>query len=83
MNSVLVEQAIEAERELYVGITIDASAKGPLIMASESGGMDIEEVAQKSPQKIFKLIIDPSEGISPYQSKELANRLNLRKEKSF
>jgi succinyl-CoA synthetase beta subunit len=80
VTAVLVEEAIEIERELYLGIVIDGVAGVPVIMASEAGGMDIEEVARTTPEKILKAYIDPAIGARPYVARELAYGLNLTKE---
>ncbi|MEE8470490.1 MAG: ADP-forming succinate--CoA ligase subunit beta [Dehalococcoidia bacterium] len=75
--AVLVEEAIEIERELYLGIVIDAVAGMPVIMASEAGGMDIEEVATTTPQKILKAYVDHGLGVHSYRARKLAFGLNL------
>jgi len=80
INSVLVEEAVEVERELYLGVVVDSTAGMPVIMASEAGGMEIEEIAQRSPEKILKSYIDPARGFSPYQARELAFGMNLKGE---
>ena len=77
VDKVLVEEAAPIERELYLSIIID-SAKGiPAIMASEAGGMDIEEVAAKTPEKILKAYVDPITGFQPFMGRRLAYGLNL------
>jgi len=80
VNAVLVEEAVGAERELYLGILIDTSEKIPLMIASEAGGMEIEEVAAKSPEKILKQHIDPVTGLLSYQARNLAYGMNLPQE---
>lgn len=77
VTAVLVEEAIGIEHELYLGIVIDGAAGRPVIMASEAGGMEIEEVARTSPQKILKAHIDIALGVRPYQARGLAFDLNL------
>ena len=74
IRSVLVEEALEVERELYVGMVIDGSAGGVVVMASEAGGMDIEEVAEQTPEKIVRIAIDPVLGLLPYQARSLQGR---------
>ena len=80
VNTVLVAEAADIEKELYLGIVIDGVAGLPVIMASESGGMDIEEVASKSPEKILKAYVYPGLGVRPYLARQLAFDLNLNKE---
>ncbi len=80
VNVVLVEEAVEAERELYLSVLIDTSEKVPLMIASEAGGMEIEEVAAESPERILKQHIDPATGLLPYQSRNLAYGMNLAPE---
>ena len=80
VNAVLVAEAADIEKELYLGIVIDGVAGLPVIMASESGGMDIEEVASKSPEKILKAYVYPGLGVRPYLARQLAFNLNLNKE---
>ena len=77
VRSVLVEEIIEVERELYVGMVIDGAALGTVVMASESGGMDIEEVAEQTPERILRAPVDPMLGFVPYQGRALAYGLNL------
>jgi succinyl-CoA synthetase beta subunit len=77
VSAVLVEEAIHIERELYLGVVIDNTAGMVVIMASEAGGMDIEEIAATSPDKILKAHIDPALGIHPYRARRLAFDLNL------
>ena len=80
VNAVLVAEAADIEKELYLGIVIDGVAGLPVIMASESGGMDIEEVASTSPEKILKAYVYPGLGVRPYLARQLAFDLNLNKE---
>ena len=80
VNAVLVAEAADIEKELYLGIVIDGVAGLPVIMASESGGMDIEEVASNSPEKILKAYVYPGLGVRPYLARQLAFDLNLNKE---
>ena len=79
VRKVLVEEAMKITKELYLGIIIDRSCGRPVIMASEAGGMEIEEVAAQSPEKILKEFIDPALGIQPFQARKLAFGLNLDK----
>ena len=77
IGKVLVEKAAPEGKELYVGIVIDGSAGVPVIMASEAGGMEIEEVAAATPEKILKEGVDPTIGLQPFQGRRLAYGLGL------
>ncbi len=77
VNSVLVEEAIEIERELYLSVAIDGSAAMPVIIASQEGGMDIEEVASERPEAILREYIDPAAGFQGFQARALAFGLAL------
>jgi len=77
VNRVLVEQATDIKTEIYLGITIDRSRRVPVIMASPAGGMEIEQIAVDSPEKIFKEWILPEIGLRPFQSYRLALKLGL------
>ncbi len=82
---VYIEQACEIKKEFYLGIVLDRSRGKFVMMASTEGGMDIEKVAEETPEKICKIIIDPSEGIKDYQIRQLGFNLLIPKEafKSF
>jgi len=80
VDKVLVEDEGAIARELYLGIVIDSRKGLPVIMASEAGGMDIEEVAAKTPEKILKEYIDPMIGFQPFLGRRLAFGLNLEAE---
>ena len=77
VRSVLVEEVIDVERELYLGMVIDGAALGAVVMASEAGGMDIEDVAEQTPERILRESVDPMLGLLPYQGRALAYGLNL------
>jgi succinyl-CoA synthetase beta subunit len=77
ISRVLVEEASEISRELYVSVLVDSTTKLPLMMASEAGGMEIEEVVQAAPEKILKVSIDPAIGFQPFQGRKLAYGMNL------
>ncbi|MFQ5876030.1 MAG: ADP-forming succinate--CoA ligase subunit beta [Dehalococcoidia bacterium] len=77
VDTVLVERAANAQRELYVGIVIDGSAQMPVVMASEAGGMEIEEVAAATPEKIVREYVDPVIGLQPFQGRRLADGMGL------
>ncbi len=80
VGKVLVEEAAEVTKELYLGLTIDRAFRGPAMIASEAGGMEIEEVAAREPEKIHKEAIDPLVGFQPFQGRRLAYALNLEPE---
>jgi succinyl-CoA synthetase beta subunit len=77
VGKVLVEEASDVARELYLSILVDGTSRLPVMMASEAGGMEIEEVAQSTPEKIFKSYIDPAIGFQPFQGRKLAYGMNL------
>lgn len=75
VNKVLVTAAEDIISESYVGIVLDRGSKRPVIMVSPAGGVDIEEVARKTPEKIHKLAVDPIVGLQAYQARNLAMAL--------
>jgi succinyl-CoA synthetase beta subunit len=75
VDKVLVAGAVDIERELYIGLVIDRRSRKPLMMVSASGGIDIEEVARATPDKILKTIIDPLVGILPFQKRAMTSFL--------
>ncbi len=77
VRKLLVEKAVDIAQELYLSITLDRKAGCPVMIASLSGGMSIEEVAQKTPGAIFKEHIDPLLGIRPYQVRRLSYKLGF------
>ena len=77
INCVLVQAKTEISRELYLGLVVDRSSRKIAIMASSEGGMDIEEVAAKSPDKIFTFIIDPVMRLQDYQARSVSYALGL------
>ncbi len=77
VSKVLVEEARDVARELYLSILVDGTSRLPVMMASEAGGMEIEEVAQSTPEKIFRSYIDPAIGFQPFQGRKLAYGMNL------
>src|SRR5215471_2626027 len=72
VQRLLIEETLPIERELYLGIVLDRVQGKPVFMASAAGGMEIEEVAAKTPEAILKETIDPGLGLSPYQARKLA-----------
>jgi succinyl-CoA synthetase beta subunit len=77
VKKVLVEQGLNIAKELYLSIIPDRSTAQIVVMVSEAGGMDIEEVAEKTPEKIIKVTINPLQGIQAYHCREAAFGLNL------
>ena len=77
VSRLLIEQGLPIVRELYLGIVIDRAAGRPVIMASQDGGMDIEAVAEKTPERIHKEYINPATGLIPFQARKLAFALAL------
>ena len=77
VNHVLIEEICEIERELYVGAVIDRSSRRVVLMASTEGGVEIEKVAEETPEKILKTSINPLTGLQPFQGRELAFGLGL------
>lgn len=80
VRRVLVEEGLNIDRELYLGMVLDRSASRVAVIASAEGGVEIEEVARKSPEKILKEIIDPALGLAPFQCRRLAYALELPQE---
>ena len=77
INSVLIEELADIRKELYVALTIDRGFRGPVMIVSASGGMDIEEVAASNPDDIHTEPIEPILGLMPYQARRLVARLGL------
>ena len=77
VNSVLVEEAIEVKRELYLGLVIDGAAQGVVVMASAAGGMEIEEVAENLPELLLREKVDPVLGLLPFQGRKIAFGLDI------
>src|SRR5262245_12637922 len=78
VRQVLVEEGCDIDRELYLGIVVDRSAAGPVLMVSSQGGVNIEDVAAKTPELIFRERFSPSTGLESYQARKLAARLDLK-----
>ncbi len=70
VTKVLVSEFVPIKSEFYVGITIDRALRQPVLLASSAGGVEIEEIARKSPEKIYKFEIDPLLGLLPFQTRE-------------
>jgi len=77
VGRVLVEQGLKIKRELYLGLVIDRSSEKPVMMASPDGGVEIEKVAEETPERIFKEFITPGVGLRPFQTRKLAFALGL------
>ena len=79
VKRVLVEEGMDIKKELYVSLLVDRGSQQVVMLASAEGGMDIEEVAANTPEKILKVGIDPTIGMRPYQATELAYGLEIDK----
>ena len=77
VNQVLIAQPCDIQRELYLGAVLDRSTRRVVIMASTEGGVEIEKVAEATPEKILKISMDPLLGIMPYQAREIGFKLQL------
>lgn len=80
INQVFVEAGSTIERELYLSMVIDRASERVSFIASEDGGMDIEEVAAKTPERIFTVTINPGAGLQPYQTRQLGFGMSLTAE---
>src|SRR3984957_17657171 len=78
VQRLLIEETAAIDRELYLGIVLDRAVAKLAFMASQAGGMEIEEVAAKDPKAIHKVYIDPAVGFQPYQARKLAFALGLK-----
>ncbi len=77
VSRILVETCTDIARELYLGAVVDRATRRVVFMASTEGGVEIEKVAEETPDKILKAVIDPMTGAQPYQARELAFKLGL------
>jgi succinyl-CoA synthetase beta subunit len=77
VRKVLIEEGQDIQKEFYAGLTLDRALAKPVFMVSPAGGMDIEEVAEKTPEKIFKEPVDPALGLQPFQGRKLGQFLGL------
>lgn len=80
VNAVLIEETCDIGRELYLGAVVDRATRRVVFMASTEGGVEIEKVAEETPEKIFKVIVDPLTGVMPFQCRETAFKLGLEGE---
>ena len=77
VRRLLIEEALDISAELYLGVLVDRSAGRPVMMASASGGMDIEAVAAATPELIHRVHVDPGLGLAPFQTRRLAHAVGL------
>src|SRR5213080_2202486 len=77
VRRLLVEEGADIRKELYVGMVVDRATQRVTLMASSEGGMDIEEVATSTPEKIYKVAIDPKTGLSDAQADEVARKIGV------
>jgi len=75
VRSIWIEEKIQARKELYFGMTVDRFAKSYVAIASSEGGMEIEEVATKTPEKVIRFPINPQHGFRPYHARQIAKRM--------
>ena len=78
VNKVFIEQGCDIGKEYYVAVLLDRAYGRVTMMASSEGGMDIEEVAEKTPEKIHKVVIDPATGLMPFQARQLAFAIGMK-----
>ncbi|RIX51839.1 ADP-forming succinate--CoA ligase subunit beta [Paenibacillus nanensis] len=77
VKRLLIEQGCDIKKEYYIGVVLDRGTGRVTMMASEEGGTEIEEVAEHSPEKIFKEVIDPAVGMQAFQARKLAYAINI------
>lgn len=80
VHALLVEETCDIARELYLGAVVDRSSRRVVIMASTEGGVEIEKVAEETPEKIFKVVVDPLVGVMPFQCRDTGFKLGLNEE---
>jgi succinyl-CoA synthetase beta subunit len=80
VKRLLIEQLTDIKKEYYIGLVLDRASGRVVMMASEEGGTEIEEVAAKTPEKIFRETIDPATGLLPFQARSLAFNINIPNE---
>src|SRR5678809_403887 len=78
VSKLLIAAAPHIQKELYLAVLLDRAISRPIVMASTEGGMDIEEVAAKTPEKIIKETVDPAVGMMPYQARKISASLGLK-----
>ncbi len=79
VEKLLVTELTNISKEIYLSIIIDPDFEGPVMIASSEGGMDIEKIAEESPEKIIKIIFDPVLGLKPYQVRQITDKLGIPK----
>ncbi|MCY7670940.1 ADP-forming succinate--CoA ligase subunit beta [Bacillus altitudinis] len=77
IKRLLIEEGCDIQKEYYVGLVLDRATSRIVLMASEEGGTEIEDVAEKTPEKIVKVVIDPAIGLQAYQAREVAFKINI------
>ncbi len=77
VSKVLVQEAADIAKEIYVGMVVDRGVGAPILMACSEGGVEIEEVAARNPEKILKEVVDPAAGLQPFQARKLAFELGF------
>src|SRR3954466_11114933 len=77
VRRLLIEEGADIKKELYVGMVVDRGTQKVALMASSEGGMDIEEVAAKAPEKIHKVFVDPATGLTDRQATEVARKIGI------
>ena len=80
VKRLLIEEGCDIKKEYYIGLVLDRATSRIVLMASEEGGTEIEEVAEESPEKIFKEVIDPVVGLTGYQARRIAFNINIPKD---
>ena len=80
VKRLLIEEGCDIKKEYYIGLVLDRATSRIVLMASEEGGTEIEEVAEKTPEKIFKEVIDPVVGLTGYQARRIAFNINIPKD---
>lgn len=80
VRKVLIDEAADIDKEIYLGITNDRASKKPVMMASAEGGVEIEDVARRMPEKIIKVYIDPLLGLRDFQARDIAAGIDLSRE---
>lgn len=80
VKRLLIEEGCDIKKEYYIGLVLDRATSRVVLMASEEGGTEIEEVAEQTPEKIFKEVIDPVVGLTGYQARRIAFNINIPKE---
>jgi succinyl-CoA synthetase beta subunit len=78
VRRLLIEQGMDIARELYLGVLVDRASRRAVVLASPEGGMDIEELAVRAPERIFKEYVDPALGLAAFQARKLAFALGLQ-----